>query len=160
MGSSSPNDILMKCPMIYSVGESTPNVFVQYLARVLIRLGLGWLPLAPANKGKSSTPENEEKFFSDPQTYHGNLRVCTGLQLLDGMYHIRENMGKFKQPVLLCHGKLDRVTEWQGSEEFYALCGSTDRELALYEDMQHDILREPNVEDVLIKTRDWILERA
>jgi acylglycerol lipase len=146
--------------MIYTVGESTPNIFIQYIARVLIRLGLGWLPIAEANRGKSSTPENEAKFFNDPQTYHGNLRVATGLQLLDGMYHIRANMGKFKQPVLLCHGKLDRVTEWQGSEEFYAFCGSTDRELMLYDGMQHDLLREPEVERILVKTRNWILERA
>ena len=146
--------------MIYSVGESTPNILIQLLARVLIKLGLGCLPIAAANRGKSSTPENEAKFFNDPQTYHGNLRVATGLQLLDGMDHIRANMRKFKQPVLLCHGKLDRVTEWQGSEEFYAFCGSTDRELCLFDNMQHDLLREEGVEEVLIKTRDWILERV
>ena len=145
--------------MIYTVGESTPNILVQYLARFLIRIGLGWLPLAPANKGKSSTPENEARFFADPQTYHGNLRVSTGLQLLAAMYHIRAAMGKFKMPVLLCHGKRDRVTEWQGSEEFYAFCGSTDRELALYEDMQHDLMREPEVDVILARTRDWMLQR-
>ena len=145
--------------MIYTVGESTPNILVQYIARLLIKIGLGWLPLAPANKGKSSTPENEAKFFSDPQTYHGNLRVATGLQLLDGMYHIRDNMESFKMPVLLCHGKRDRVTEFQGSEEFYAHCGSVDKELVIYDEMQHDLMREPDVELVLTKTRDWILER-
>src|SRR5208282_6238408 len=145
--------------MIYTVGESTPNVLVQYIARFLIRIGLGWLPLAPANKGKSSTPENEAKFFSDPQTYHGNLRVATGLQLLDGMYHIRDNMESFKMPVLLCHGKRDRVTEFQGSEEFYAHCGSVDKELVIYDEMQHDLMRESGVEEILIKTMDWILER-
>ena len=145
--------------MIYTVGESTPNIIIQYIARFLIIIGLGWLPLAEANRGKSSTPENEAKFFNDPQTYHGNLRVATGLQLLDGMYHIRANMGSFKMPVLLCHGKRDRVTEWQGSEEFHALCGSTDKELELYDEMLHDLMREPNVEDVMVKTRDWILQR-
>ena len=145
--------------MIYTVGESTPNILVQYIARFLIKIGLGWLPLAPANKGKSSTPENEAKFFNDPQTYHDNLRVATGLQLLDGMYHIRAKMESFKMPVLLCHGKRDRVTEFQGSEEFYARCGSVDKELVLYDEMQHDLMREPGVEELLIKTRDWILER-
>jgi acylglycerol lipase len=145
--------------MIYSVGESTPNIFVQYLARFLIKIGFGWLPLAPANRGKSSSAENEAKFFNDPQTYHGNMRVATGLQLLDGMYHIRAHMRSFKMPVLLCHGKRDRVTEWLGSEEFYALCGSTDRELELYDEMQHDLMREPGAEEVFIRTRDWILER-
>jgi acylglycerol lipase len=145
--------------MIYSVGESTPSIIIEYIARFLIIIGLGWLPLAEANRGKSSTPENEEKFFNDPQTYHGNLRVATGLQLLDGMYHIRANMGSFKMPVLLCHGKRDRVTEWRGSEEFYSLCSSTDRELELYDGMQHDLMREPKVEDVVVRTRDWILQR-
>jgi acylglycerol lipase len=145
--------------MIYTVGESTPNIAVQYIARFLIRFGLGWLPLAPANRGKSSTPDNEAKFMSDPQTYHGNLRVATGLQLLDGMYHIRRRMDQFKLPVVLIHGKMDRVTEWRSSEEFYASCGSSDRELALYDHLQHDLMREPDADIVLIKTRDWILKR-
>jgi len=146
--------------MIYTVGESTPNILVQYIARILINLGLGWLPLVAANRGKSSTPENEALFFAEPQTYHGNLRIATGLQLLEGMKHLRASIGMFKQPLLLVHGKMDRVTEWQGSEEFYALCGSSDRELVLEEGMQHDLLREKDVDIVLIKTRDWILERC
>ena len=62
-------------------------------------------------------------------------------------------------PVLLCHGKMDRVTEWQGSEEFYAFCGSTDRELEIYEHMQHDLMREPDVDVLLARTRDWMLQR-
>lgn len=102
----------------------------------------------------------EALFLSDPQTYHGNLRVATGLQLLDGMNHIRANMGQFKMPVLMVHGKGDRVTEWQGSEEFYALCGSMDRELALFEGMQHDLLREKDTDLVICRTRDWILARS
>jgi len=62
-------------------------------------------------------------------------------------------------PVLLCHGKRDRVIEWQGSEEFYAFCGSVDRELVFYEDLQHDLFREADAEKVIVKTRDWILKR-
>jgi len=145
--------------MIYTVGESTPNILVEYIARFLIKIGFGWLPLAAANRGKASTPENEALFMNDPLTYHGNLRVATGLQLLSGMFHLRANMNAFRMPVFLAHGKKDRVTEWQGSEEFYALCGSMDRELKLYEDMQHDILREPDAEVVLAETRDWVLKR-
>jgi len=148
-----------QCPMIYTVGESTPNILVEYIARFLIKIGFGWLPLAAANRGKASTPENEALFMNDPLTYHGNLRVATGLQLLSGMFHLRANMNAFRMPVFLAHGKKDRVTEWQGSEEFYALCGSMDRELKLYEDMQHDILREPDAEVVLAETRDWVLKR-
>jgi acylglycerol lipase len=146
--------------MIYTVDESTPNIVVQAIARILIKVGLGWLPLVAANRGKSSTPENEAKFFADPQTYHGNLRVATGLQALAGMTHIRGAMEQFKMPVLLVHGKADRVTQWQGSEEFYALCGSSDREIALFDGMQHDLLREEDADEVIIRTRDWILARA
>jgi acylglycerol lipase len=146
--------------MIYTVGESTPNIIIQAIARILIKIGLGWLPLVAANRGKASTPEIEAKFLADPQTYHGNLRVATGLQLLAGMKHIRGAMGQFKMPVLLVHGKADRVTEWQGSEEFYALCGSSDREIALFDGMQHDLLREKDADEVIITTRDWILARA
>ena len=98
--------------MIYTVGESTPNIFVEYVARFLIRISFGCLPLAPANRGKASTPENEALFINDPPTYHGNLRVARGLQLLSGMLHLRENMNMFRMPVFLAHGKKDRVTEW------------------------------------------------
>ena len=85
--------------MIYTVGESTPGIDVQYIARVLIKIGLGWLPLAAGKQRKSLNTRKRSKIYNDPQTYHGNLRVATGLQLLDGMYHIRKSMGQFELPV-------------------------------------------------------------
>src|ERR1700737_2070205 len=131
--------------MIYVGPESYPPYFAIMIGRLLIRLGLGWVPLAPANKGKASTPDKEARFFEDPQTYHGWIRIATGFQILDGMNHIHENYKNFKMPVLLVHGKKDRVCEWKGSEEFYALCGSKDKELIFYDEMQHDIMREDDV---------------
>ena len=61
---------------------SRPSYLVELVGRALASVA-GPLPLASANKGKNSEdPEVEEVFNRDPQTYHGKLRIATGLAIL------------------------------------------------------------------------------
>lgn len=62
--------------------ETRPHWAVEAVARGIAYFG-GPLPLAAANKGKNSEdPTVEEQFNLDPMTYHGKLRVGTGLSIL------------------------------------------------------------------------------
>lgn len=70
------------CPMLAIGAETMPAYPIQLLARGVASFA-GPLALAAANKGKNSEdPEVEEQFQRDPQTYHGKLRVGTGLAIL------------------------------------------------------------------------------
>ncbi|ORY91597.1 lysophospholipase [Leucosporidium creatinivorum] len=129
------------CPMLAINPETMPAYPVQLLARGIASFA-GPLPLASANKGKNSEdPDVEEQFQRDPQTYHGKLRVGTGLAILSGLIDINKNMEALKIPFIIHHGTGDRVTSYHGSEKLYASASSTDKELKLYEGYEHILLR-------------------
>ncbi|BGP39175.1 hypothetical protein JCM10449v2_003113 [Rhodotorula kratochvilovae] len=129
------------CPMLAISPDSRPSALVELVARALASVA-GPFPLAAANKGKNSEdPLVEEIFNRDPQTYHGRLRIATGLAILQGILSLNAQQAHLRVPFLLCHGTGDRVTSYHGSEELYRLAGSTDKEIKLYPEYQHILLR-------------------
>ena len=118
---------LILCPMLAISAETRPPFVVELVARLISSFASA-LPLAAANKGKNSEdPEVEQQFESDPQTYHGKLRVGTGLGILQGLIDINKKMNHLKVPFLICHGTGDRVTSYHGSEKLFNEASSTDK---------------------------------
>ncbi|GAA5955567.1 hypothetical protein JCM8115_006791 [Rhodotorula mucilaginosa] len=129
------------CPMLAISPESRPAYAVELAARALASIA-GPLPFASANKGKNSEdPSVEEQFDQDPQTYSGKLRIATGLAVLQAITEINDKLSHLRVPFLLCHGTGDRVTSYHGSERLLREAESTDKELKLYPDYQHILLR-------------------
>ncbi|GAA5879831.1 hypothetical protein JCM3774_001396 [Rhodotorula dairenensis] len=132
---------LFLCPMLAIAPESRPSYAVELVARALASVA-GPLPFASANKGKNSEdPSVEEQFDQDPQTYSGKLRIATGLAVLQAITEINDKLSHLRVPFLLCHGTGDRVTSYHGSERLLREAESTDKELNLYPDYQHILLR-------------------
>ncbi|GAA5970551.1 hypothetical protein JCM11641_007350 [Rhodosporidiobolus odoratus] len=129
------------CPMLAISPESRPWKLVETVAR-----GLSWfagvVPFAEANKGKNSEDgEVEREFEADPQTYHGKLRIATGLAILQGLMDVNAKMEHLTVPFLLCHGTGDRVTSPSGSQLLYDRASSTDKGIKLYGGYEHILLR-------------------
>ncbi|KAG0661557.1 hypothetical protein C6P46_003969 [Rhodotorula mucilaginosa] len=66
--------------------------------------------------------------------FERNVRVQAITEINDKLSHLRV-------PFLLCHGTGDRVTSYHGSERLLREAESTDKELKLYPDYQHILLR-------------------
>ncbi|KAM0746342.1 lysophospholipase [Meredithblackwellia eburnea MCA 4105] len=132
---------LFLCPMLAISPETRPHYSIELVARGISAFA-GSLPLAAANKGKNSEdPTVEEQFNKDPQTYHGKLRVGTGLAILKGLTEVDALMGNLRVPFSLHHGTGDRVTSYHGSEKLYKEASSTDKKLHLYDGYEHILLR-------------------
>ncbi|BGP54951.1 hypothetical protein JCM8202_003461 [Rhodotorula sphaerocarpa] len=132
---------LFLCPMLAIAPESRPSYLVELVARALASVA-GPMPLASANKGMNSEdPTVEEQFDQDPQTYSGKLRIATGLAVLHAITDINTKLPHLRVPFLLCHGTGDRVTSPRGSERLLREAGSTDKELKLYPEYEHILLR-------------------
>lgn len=124
---------IILCPMLAISPDSRPSYAVELFARLIASVA-GPFPLAAANKGKNSEdPDVEEAFNRDPQTYHGKLRIATGLAILAGLTSINDKLSHLRVPFLLCHGTGDRVTSYHGSEKLYREAESSDKEIKLYE---------------------------
>lgn len=118
---------MILCPMLAISPETRPHFLIESIARLISSFASA-LPLASANKGKNSEdPTVEEQFEQDPQTYHGKLRVGTGLGILKGLIDVNNKMESLKVPFLICHGTGDRVTSYHGSEKLFREAASLDK---------------------------------
>lgn len=64
----------------------------------------------------------------------------------------------FKPPLLIMHGKADRITYPSGSEDFAKLAGETNKDvtLKLWEGMYHEIHNEPEQKEVFKAMIEWM----
>ncbi|KDE02364.1 hypothetical protein MVLG_07078 [Microbotryum lychnidis-dioicae p1A1 Lamole] len=132
---------LFLCPMLEIISTSRPSYALELIARALASIA-GPLPFASANKGKNSEdPTIEIEFNADPQTYHGKLRIATGLSILKGMTHLSTLLSSLEVPFKIFHGTSDRVTCPSGSKKLFEQANSKDKELQLYEGYEHVLLR-------------------
>lgn len=65
---------------------------------------------------------------------------------------------EFKPPLLITHGKADRITYPSGSEDFARLAGETNKDvtLKLWEGMYHEIHNEPEQAEVFKTMIEWM----
>ncbi|SCV71074.1 BQ2448_3836 [Microbotryum intermedium] len=132
---------LFLCPMLEIAPSSRPSYALELVARTLASFA-GVVPFASANKGKNSEdPSIEIEFNHDPQTYHGKLRIATGLSILSGITHLSTIFAFLQVPFKVFHGTGDRVTSPSGSKKLFEEAGSDDKELRLYEGYEHVLLR-------------------
>lgn len=107
----------------------------------------------------SRVPAEIEKYKNDPLIYHDKIPTRTGYNLQKYFNFIQKNAQNFALPVLIMHGTADRLTNIEGSQEFYRIISSKDRTLKLYENSFHEIFndldRQSAVEDLLT----WLMKR-
>jgi len=101
-------------------------------------------------------PEVVEQFKNDPLVYHGRFPVRTGAEILRAAGRIQDQMEALKLPLLLLHGTADMATDPEGSRRLHARAGSTDKTLKLYEGLFHDLLHEPEKEQVTADLIEWL----
>lgn len=119
--------------MLAISNNSRPSYFIEILAKTISTF-LSSLPLASAIKGKvSEDPYVEQQFLSDPMTYHGKLRVSTGLAILEALIGMEGRFADLKVDFLVVHGTGDRVTSCKGSERLFKESKSEDKDIKLYE---------------------------
>jgi acylglycerol lipase len=96
---------------------------------------------------------------ADPLVFHGRFPVRTGAEILRAMQTAREGLESLWLPLLILQGTADRVTMMEGSQELYTRAGSSDKTLRLYEGLYHEVLQEPEREQVLADLIAWLKER-
>ncbi|CAN5661006.1 alpha/beta hydrolase [soil metagenome] len=141
--------------------EPTENVspVLIWLSGVISR----FFPRAPVTKvdikALSHLPEVLEAARKDPLSNERPAPARTGYEILQAMRCIRERAQEITLPLLVMHGTEDHITNPHGSERFFKLAGSEDKELKLYEGLYHEILNEPEQGRVFQDIASWIDER-
>jgi alpha-beta hydrolase superfamily lysophospholipase len=107
----------------------------------------------------SRDPQVVEDYDADPLNYHGKLPARTVGELTSAIDGYPKAVKAFKLPMLVMHGTADRLTPIAGSEMVVANAASEDKTFKRYDGLFHEILNEPERQQVLDDIAAWLDER-
>ena len=121
---------------------------------------LPWLRVVRTDfEGMSRDPAVVQDALADPLI--PKVRTTAGLagQTLEAMARIRSECGRITGPVLILQGSADRLVDPEGGPFLYDRIGSQDKTLKIYEGLFHEVLSEPEHEQVLDDVQVWVEKR-
>ncbi|KAB5524260.1 hypothetical protein DKX38_022009 [Salix brachista] len=141
-----------------AVGIQPSHPFAVLLAPVISFL-LPTFQLSTSNKNGmpvSRDPEALVAKYSDPLVYTGFIRVKTGYEILRITAYLQQNLKRLRVPLLVLHGAADTVTDPDGSRKLYEEASSADKTIKLLEGFLHDLLFEPERDEIMADIIDWL----
>ncbi|KAI3802351.1 hypothetical protein L1987_30482 [Smallanthus sonchifolius] len=98
--------------------------------------------------------------YSDPLVYTGSIRVRTGHEILRITSYLQQNTRKLKVPFFVLHGTADTVTDPDASLKLYEEASSEDKSIKLLPGYLHDLLFEPEQEEITQDIIEWLNKRV
>lgn len=106
----------------------------------------------------SRDPDIVKAYGEDPLVLK-EISVGLYYALANGLQWLMDNTSAFNYPVLILHGGDDRIVSCEDSIEFYDAISSTDKELKIYDVLFHEILNDPEKDQVISDILNWIDKR-
>lgn len=132
------------------------SAFLQAMSSVVSAI----LPTVPTitldSSAVSRDPAVVSRYDQDPLNYRGPIPARTGAELIKTQKQILRNASKLVMPVLIMHGTADRLADPNGSRILFEKASSTDKTLKLYEGFYHEILNDPEKQQVMDDMLAWI----
>jgi acylglycerol lipase len=104
----------------------------------------------------SRDPQVVADYEADPLNYHGKLPARTVSELTRAIDGYPDAVTRFKLPMLVLHGTADRLTPIAGSEMVVERAASEDKTLKRCDGLFHEILNEPERQQVLDDIAAWL----
>ena len=125
---------------------------VKFLSAIAPRLAVFELK----DENFSRDPKVVASMPTDPLIYDGKAPARTAAEVLGAIATIREKSGTLEVPVLSMHGTKDLVTPPAGSKELIEAAKSTDKTFKSYEGLAHDLVHEPEKQQVMDDVAAWL----
>jgi len=146
--------VILSAPSVKISKDISP--FLQKISSMLSK----FFPKRPTIKletaALSRDPEVLKRRDNDPLVYQGKILLRTGAEILRATKLIQAQMEKISLPLLILHGTEDRFADVEGSKMLYAGVKERDKTLKLYEGLFHEIMNEPEKEQVLDDIVTWM----
>ena len=146
--------LILSAPAVLVAGGGVP-----VLRRLAAMASMVWPTLRLVRMGCSRIsrdPAVVEAFRNDPLVFHGRFPVRTGAEILRAAQRIQAGANRLTLPLLVLHGTGDAVTEPRGSRLLVARAGSANKTLRLYSGLYHEVLSEPEREQVVADLVAWL----
>jgi len=108
----------------------------------------------------SRDPEVVNHVGNDPLSYHGRMKLNWASQILSTLSRIIEEIPIVNWPFLIVHGSDDKLVDVNGSQLFYNKVNSTDKTLSIYPGLYHEVLFEPEKNEIITNILGWLNERV
>jgi len=149
--------LLMTSPTVKVSEDISP--FLQKISGVVSVV----LPLIPAARLDpeliSRDPEVVKDYLEDPLVYTGGVLARTGNTLLSTQSWVLERAELLRTPFITLHGGADGLADPQGSIVLHERASSDDKTIQIYDGLYHEILNEPEQDQVRADLLDWIDKR-
>jgi acylglycerol lipase len=128
----------------------------KLLSRVAPSLGLYTID----STAVSRDPQVVRDYDVDPLNYHGKLPARTVAELSDTVGRFHDEVPNLELPLLTMHGSADRLAPPEGSEMLFERAGSKDKSIRRYDGLYHELLNEPERDEVAADIVAWLDTRA
>ena len=108
----------------------------------------------------SRDPAVVAQFRDDPLVFHGRFPVRSGAEILRAGDLARTAFQQIRASLLILHGTADRVAAVEASRELLHRAAAADKTLRLYPGLYHEVLNEPEREQVLDDLIQWLDRHA
>jgi len=98
-------------------------------------------------------------YISDPLV-HGVASTRFYTELLDAMDETIRDANRLTLPCLIMQGGNDEIVDPSATENFFKRVASADKTLRIYEGFYHEVLNEPEKEDLLSEITAWLSART
>jgi alpha-beta hydrolase superfamily lysophospholipase len=140
-----------------SVDQAPP---VRYAARAIARVapGRGIFKVDPDTVSRD--PEVVRAYDTDPLNFHGAFPAQTIVALERTGLTFPARLPSLRLPLLIMHGGDDRLTNPAGSRLVDELAPSDDKTLRIYDGLRHEILNEPEQDEIIAEIVAWLNART
>lgn len=107
----------------------------------------------------SKDKEVQEQYNNDPLVQKNFTIRLAGEMFIKGVRYLNNNLDNHSKPILILHGKEDKIVPYEHSERIYKNINHDNKKLIIYENMYHEILNEVEKEIVFKDIMEWLNER-
>jgi alpha-beta hydrolase superfamily lysophospholipase len=108
----------------------------------------------------SRDPQVVSAYESDPLVHHGKLPARTLAELASAIDRFPDAVPAITVPTLILYGTADGLCPPTGSRMLGERLGARDKSVRAYEGLYHEILNEPERDEVLADIRGWLSARV
>jgi alpha-beta hydrolase superfamily lysophospholipase len=126
---------------------------------LLAAMGNPDAPSIPA-EAVSRDPEIVRAYVEDPLVFFREVPIECNAAALEAAIGANTGAPSITLPVLMIHGGADMVCDPQGARDFHTALGSDDKELIVHEGLYHEVLNEPERDEVLAEIVTWLDRHA
>jgi alpha-beta hydrolase superfamily lysophospholipase len=124
----------------------------KFLSQITPKVGV--LALDP--NGVSRDPAVVQAYINDPLVFHGKTSARLGAELLQAIIRVNDEMERITAPLMIVHGRDDKLANPKASQLLYDRASSVDKTLKIYDGLHHEVFNEPEHEQVLGEVAAWL----